>query len=550
MTIRPPTDPAGRVARWAGSSTAVWMAVLGLVLLRLLLIRAAPLQPAEWQQAHVAWAWSRGRIPYRDIMDLAPPLWAWWERWLLAWIGPHASILGWLRVAAQLWHGLALYALWLIGRRIYGARPAVAAVLLVGLYPAWFMAMGQATGDGLWSALVLSALALLVTAHPANIRWRACGAGGLLGLAWCLSPQMAALMALSAVAAIALTLRRIGSSAPAGLRWMVCGIVVMVLVPTSGLLWFSHHGVKLIVPPWWPDERLTEGALSSDGRLLGGLLLAVAGVVWLSLRRWPGRRDQSEEWRLFLRLMAWLYFTLVLLAWPWYGRPDVLPLLALCGLTVSGEVAAWPGWRSRLAPLACAALVAIELICMVWALPPGRDALRGERATLATVLRYSEADAPVMDACGEAVFRRRPYYICLIAPALLRHIPDTVADELVRNRVHMVIRTALSPLSDSFVARNYLPLAGEVYVAGRRIGAAVDGLPERGVELEVPGDYTLTDGLHAVPAALDGRPAATHWQLAAGHHDLSTDDHRALLLIDTHAWDAGWRPGPAASRVW
>lgn len=158
-----------------------------------------------------------------------------------------------------------------------------------------------------------------------------------------------------------------------------------------------------------------------------------------------------------------------------------------------------------------------------------------------------------MDASGAAVFRQRPYYPFLDSPqawqAGRRVWSDAVANELVRHTTHLVMRQSLSPLSDSFVVRNYLPLQGELYVAGRVLAAAPAGA-ERLLRLELPGDYTLTDGVKAIPAAMDGEPAATHWHLEAGMHYLQLPGDEPLLLLDSRAWEAGWRPGPAAPGRW
>ena len=553
MPFSPPDAvPVMPAAGWRSPYLA-WAVMLGLLVLRWGLIKASPLLPVELQQAHLAWSWNQGRLPYRDVMDLYPPLLGWWQRLVIGWVGPQAWVMTGLREAALGWYGLSLYALWSIGRRLYGAGTGLAAMLLVGLYPPLFAAMGQAGIDGMWCGLSLGALALMVSAGPEGNRHRVWLAGVLAGLALCLCLQMAWLLSLVAVAAVAVALRRLGERTLPSMRrlgWMLFGLL---LAPGICLSWVLRHGDWPAMAAWLWDEALSEDGLASGWRLVGCMMLALAGMAGLCWR-WRSIDDDGRAvWRLMLALCSWLGLTMVLLAWPWYGRPDFMPLVAVSGLLIFGEMARWTVWRGLRGPLACGLLLLSELACIGWALPPGRDALRSHREMLAAVLRYSAPGDRVMDASGAAVFRQRPYYPLLDSPqawqAGRRAWSDAVANELVRHATHLVMRQSLPPLSDSFVARNYLPLQGQLYVAGRVLAAAPAGA-ERPLRLELPGDYTLTDGVKAIPAAMDGEPAATHWHLEAGMHYLQLPGDEPLLLLDSRAWGAGWRPGPVASGRW
>lgn len=537
-----------------GWSRLAWLGIAALLGLRLWLINASPVNGLELQQAHLAWSWNQGELPYRDVMDLYPPLLGWWERGPVAWLGPQASILTSLRGVAQLWYVLSLYALWSIGRRLYGPAAGLSAMVLVGLYPSWFAGMGQAGIVGPWCALTLGALAVLAGARDGGQRGRAWWAGCLAGLALCLCLQMAWLLSLMALATVAVSLRQLGERAASPLRLFGWGMLGLITAPVLWLLWFACHGALPALMAWLGDEALGDGSLAGGWRMVVCLLLALAGMVWISWRFAAVDAAARPAWRLFMALNAWLYLTLVVMAWPWYDRPDFAPMVALSGLVLCGELARWPGLRGGRGPAAALLLAGIELACIGWSLPAGRDALRGERSTLATVLRYSAPGDPVMDAEGAAVFRPRPYYPLLAGPSGGRsapqRAPDTVADELVRHADHLVIREALPPVSDSFVARNYLQLQGAVYAAGLALPpVAIDGA-ERPLRLELPGDYTLTDGLHAVCASMDGHPPASHWRLATGTHYLQASTPGPLWLVDSRAWRAGWRPGQAAGRAW
>ena len=54
-----------------------WLSLLILLVLRLVWLNAYTLNSDEAQHAHVAWAWTQGLLPYRDVFDNHGPLFGW-----------------------------------------------------------------------------------------------------------------------------------------------------------------------------------------------------------------------------------------------------------------------------------------------------------------------------------------------------------------------------------------------------------------------------------------------------------------------------------------
>ncbi len=148
-----------------------------------------------------------------------------------------------------------------------------------------------------------------------------------------------------------------------------------------------------------------------------------------------------------------------------------------------------------------------------------------------------------MDDKGDAIFRPRPFFPVIESMAMIRlrsgHMPDTIAQSLVEHRTMLVLRRRLPPASDTFVETSYLPVTGDVWMAGMYV-ASERGM--RTVDLALPGDYVLTAGTQRLRASIDGGAVSDSWNLGVGKHQIDTTIDRALLLVWRQAWERGWRP--------
>src|SRR5690349_654729 len=75
----------------------------------------------EAQHLHVAWAWTRGLLPYRDLFDNHAPLFALVCAPILNCWGERADIVPLMRLCLFPLYGLMLLCTYALGRRLFGA---------------------------------------------------------------------------------------------------------------------------------------------------------------------------------------------------------------------------------------------------------------------------------------------------------------------------------------------------------------------------------------------------------------------------------------------
>lgn len=530
-----------RLAR-SRAAFAPALALVLLLALRVLWLGAYPLDSDEPQHAHVAWSIAHGAVPYRDVFDNHGPLFALLYAPLMHGLGERADILWWLRLAVLPWYVVAVVATWRIARGLYRPAVADAGVLLGALMQVYFIKTGQFRTDDAWSALWLGALALALPSGRSIARWLLAGLG--VGAALSISQKTLPLAGTALLAAGCVWL-----ASPRKLSWpvvrraMAC-LAGCVAVPVGLVLWLgSMHDLR----PAWRDLVLY-GLASTGGpshawrqACYVGLLVPIMAVATHGLRR---SGDGGDRRRTFLAVHGALYALLIWLAWPLSTPQDFLPVIPTIMLVLTGAFAsrlAADVSSPRTGMVVVAALVLLELGILVQHAPPWRDALAGERAELATVLRSTDPGDTVMDAKSGAVFRPRPYYPVMESLALrrLRHgtMRDTITDALVARHTMVVIPDRLPPADLAFVRRNYLPGPADVYMAGKRLPPRTQAFA-----IAVPGQYISSDGRRPVAVGIDGKRPSDQWSLAAGTHRLSSVASQALVLSWSKAWNRGWRP--------
>ena len=176
-----------------------WISLLFLLVLRLAWLNAYTLNSDEAQHAHVAWAWTQGLLPYRDVFDNHGPLFGWLHSPLLKWLDNRPDVLTWLRLAMQFWYVIALGSAGWMAQRLYGWRVAAVVVLVAGLFPRFFVVSGQFRTDDMWMAMWLLGLAFVAGAPPRL--WRYFVAGLAMGCALAVSQKTLVLLVTTVVAA-------------------------------------------------------------------------------------------------------------------------------------------------------------------------------------------------------------------------------------------------------------------------------------------------------------------------------------------------------------
>src|SRR5205085_12617603 len=160
--------------RRGGASAAAAFLIVQLALRVILALRIG-FDTDEPQHLHVAWAWTRGLVPYRDVFDNHAPLFHLATAPLVAAFGERPELLFAARMAMIPLAIAALAAVFAIGRALFSASVGVWSAALVGLMPAYLLTSVQFRADDLWAALWPAAIAVAVGGAPTRGRGFAAG---------------------------------------------------------------------------------------------------------------------------------------------------------------------------------------------------------------------------------------------------------------------------------------------------------------------------------------------------------------------------------------
>jgi len=210
----------------------------------------------------------------------APVLFLWAERLALLVGGNGERVLRTPSLVA----GCALLALvWLVGRRILGAAPALLALLLAAVSPYLVYFSNELKPYGLDAAVALAlvAVALRVLERPADrTRWAVLAVAGVVALPLS-SP---AVFTLAAVGAALLATAEVRRTAPA----LVVGLGVLwaVAFATVYLLFLRHAAGNALLRAWFEEAFLVPGApdfaervATAAGQVLLPPLYGTGGIV-------------------------------------------------------------------------------------------------------------------------------------------------------------------------------------------------------------------------------------------------------------------------------
>src|SRR5213593_173499 len=167
-----PQTPHLRAGAPAFPRAEAWTLVAlsaAILALRIVYASAYPIDSDEPQHLHVAWAWTKGLLPYRDVFDNHAPLFHVLSAPLVAFIGEDPRILLFMRLAMLPVFAAALAGSYALGRRLFGARTGAWAALLCGLSPTFFFKSVEYRTDVLWAALWVVAVATHNAAHRTSV---------------------------------------------------------------------------------------------------------------------------------------------------------------------------------------------------------------------------------------------------------------------------------------------------------------------------------------------------------------------------------------------
>ena len=420
----------------------------------------------EQQHLHVTWGWTAGYVQYRDYFDNHAPLFHLATAPLLALLGERREILHWMRVPMLLLFAVVLWATYVIGRKLYDERVALWAVVLLSLFPPFFLKSLEYRSDNLWTALWMVALVLLIRDRSMFL------IGLILGCAMATSLKTALLVISLAVAAI--LAKRSG-------EWLRAA-AGFALVPAALLIVFAAAGawdaLVYCTITFNNNVALTRNNLWIQRAIFP---FTASALLWLAWRF----RKMATPWRFFFAVVMGVFSVTLAGFWVLISPRDFLPLMPLAAIFGAATLI-----RAR-RPLRAIAATAAVSVAALWYYGDGFQNKTAWHTTMMDqVLRLSRPGEPLIDHKGETIFRPRPFYFVFenITRAQMARgiIKDTLAEDVVRTRTYVAQADGAMwpPRARAFLSANFINL-GRLRAAGQWLGE--DGT----FTIAIPGEYSI-----------------------------------------------------------
>ncbi|HEX8616986.1 MAG TPA: glycosyltransferase family 39 protein [Thermoanaerobaculia bacterium] len=464
----------------------------------------------EQHHAHVAWGWSAGLVQYRDYFDNHAPLFHLLMSPFIAVAGERSGILLWLRVPMLLLFAAVIWSTYVVARRLYDERVAAWSVVLLALFPPFFLKSLEFRTDNLWNALWMAAVVALV------LRRRPLLIGLILGAAFAVSMKTTLLLATLAIAAL---LTRTFQKSEIRAKWgeAAAGFTV---IPALLAIFFISVGAwdELVYCNFTFNGNLAQ---TRNNLWVGRTIFpfTFAALVWIAWRF----RATEHAWRYFFAVATGVYAVTLAGFWILISPRDFLPLMPLGAIFAAAIV-------TRFAkPVKAFAIIGALCVVALWYYA---DRFANKTAWHYTMmdqaLRLTRPGELVMDLKGETIYRPRPFYYAFeyITRSQLAHgiLRDTVAEDVVRTRTY--VAQADGPMWPPG-ARAFL---NDHFVNLGRLRAAGQWLKDDGTfTIAVPGEYVLLAAHGEVQGTLDGTPYRGARMLAAGAHRFEGEKNVAAV---------------------
>jgi uncharacterized membrane protein YfbV (UPF0208 family) len=503
----------------------------------------------EPQHLHVAWGWATGLVQYRDLFDNHAPLFHILTAPILKALGERDDILLYMRAPMLPLYAVVLWATWVIARRFWSTRVAVAATVLLSIFPPFFLKSIEYRTDNLWNAVCLIGLVALTggLVAPTGGRITAArifAAGVILGIALCVSLKTMLLIISLAFAAVVLpfVIReerfRIGESIRRSLVFLAGFAIAPLLV-----------GWYFVTLGAWPNLVYCvfkfNGLVASTHANVGVLRLLYPLEIVLLLRyaRHFARSrtfDDTSRTRFYLGMVFGMFMITLGGFWILISPRDFLPMMPLLAIFVVA-------WLIRICTtnLRLAIAYAVATILCIGGLMHYTERLHDETAESITmmhqVLRLTAPGEPLTDFKGETVYRRRPTYYVLetITREAMRHnlLPDTMWEDAVRASCHVAEADGpfWPPRSRALFSANFLDM-GRLRASGQWIK------PDGSFTIAIPGDYVVVDRAGLARGSLDGTPLTAARTLDAGAHRFAPPNDSHLAVLWAPAFARGFSP--------
>jgi hypothetical protein len=500
----------------------------------------------EAQHLHVVWGWTQGLLQYRDLFDNHTPLFHLLMAPVLVFVGERSDALVLMRFAMLPLYLLSLWLTYLLARRLFDARVALFAAALAGLHYEFFFKSIEFRTDNMWTAAWLAALAV-AAGGPFSAR-RVFAAAAALGAALSIAQKtvlLAAALAAAALLVAALSAAVRSAFPPRRLAALAAAAATgFLLLPAVLAAFFAAEGAFGALVHDVIAHNLLPGL--GDGRPAWRLLFLPLGAVaaaWVAAPRLRAAgNDRIRVLRVFVLLTVALYVLALEGLWPLVTGQDYLPAWPLAAIYVVAGFQRWEdrrnarGRRRALPATVLLAVLAAELGVIVLKGPLWHDRGRAQTALLADVLRLTDSGDEVMDAKGETVFRRRPFFWVLetITKARLRRglLADTIPEAMVRTRCHVAVPddARFPQRGRTFLNANFVSV-GRLRVAGCMLGVPPGAGAPLSFAIAVPGEYTVVTPHGPAVGELDGRFAAGPRFLAAGTHEFKPEGVSLPLAV-------------------
>jgi hypothetical protein len=122
------------------------------------------------------------------------------------------------------------------------------------------------------------------------------------------------------------------------------------------------------------------------------------------------------------------------------------------------------------------AIAVVEIFAILAKAPIQKNNTSQEIAMVADVLRLTKPTDYVMDAMGETIYRRRPYYYALEAFTRVRieqgSIKDDIIEKLIETKTPLVLPAGLTRKSRAYVEENYVDIGHGLFLSKQNSQAA------------------------------------------------------------------------------
>ncbi len=495
----------------------------------------------EPQHLHVAWGWATGLLQYRDIFDNHAPLFHMAAAPLLRLLGERPDILLYMRAPMVVLWVLLNFAAFTIALRLYDVRIATWSILVLNVFPPFFLKSLEFRTDNLWNACWMVGVLMLVDASPDPekrvSRYVHLFLGGVMfGCALSVSLKTSLLL-FSLVAASVLTwAARLRHHEKAPIRPFDIALIVagVPILPVVILTFFISRGAwpRVVYCVFRFNEliALTRPALA----IWVPRLLSVPALIILVRVAWRYRRNTTTT-RFFLAATTAIFGVLLYCFWILISPRDFLPFMPFLALFFVAALAKRRHFGPIVAIIALVSLISIGYYT-AWLQNKTREFITMEHQ----VLTLTEPGEFLMDYKGETIYRRRPYYYILelitrkaIAQGLL---PDTVPEDLVRTQCHVAQADGEQwpDRARSFMHEHYINV-GRLRVSGQVVH---DGR----FTIGVPGDYVLVTPHGEASGSLDGTPYAGARHLDVGTHVVGAPAGEHIACMWAPAYARGFSP--------